>query len=126
VKGVVEYGLDPLLSLTVIPASGDGIEVIATVDTGFMGTLTLPSAAIRDLELQLDRSSYAVLADGSTILCDVYRAVVLWHAEKKSIDVYETNAEPLLGMELMQNCRLTMDIIPDGPFSIVPLATTQE
>jgi clan AA aspartic protease len=126
VRGIVQDGLDPLLSLAVVSASGDCVEFSATVDTGFMGSLTLPPTAVRDLDLKVDRSSYAVLADGSIIRCEVYRAVVMWHDDKKPIDVYETDAPPLLGMELMQNCRLIMDVIPDGTFTILPLKSTQE
>ena len=125
-NGIIVDGLEPIVSLLVIPQKGDPIEVIATLDTGSTGELTLPPSAIRDLELKLLRSDNAVLADGSKVFTEIYEATVLWFGDLRTITVYELDATPLLGMRLLQNCRLTMDIIPDGEFELVPLESTQE
>jgi clan AA aspartic protease len=126
VDGTVLQGLEPLVPLIVIPPNGDPVEIIATVDTGSTGELTLPPSAIRDLALKLLRSDNAILADGSKVSAEVYEALVLWLDEVRAIAVYEMDGTPLLGMKLMRGCRLAMDIIPDGQFTITQIQATQE
>lgn len=125
-KGFVHEGLEPLLSLNLMFESGLLVEFTATADTGFTGTLTLPPTAIRDLGVLSEGSTLAVLADGSVIECEVYRGGVIWHDNPIEIDIDETDAPPLLGMELMQGSRLRMDIIPNGEFELLPLDVIPE
>lgn len=124
--GVVVDGVEAVIGLTLVPRTGDPLEVLATVDTGSMAELTLPRSAVRDLDLSWLRTDRVMLADGSFTNCDVYDGDVIWLGGVRTVEVHEADGTPLLGMKLMQGCRLTMDIVPDGRFDIVPLAESQE
>lgn len=120
-EGVVTNGVEAIISLQLIGRQGQ-VEVIPTVvDTGFTSDLTSPPSAIRDLEYVQFGTFEITLADGSTVEAPVYEGLIEWFGKERSILVLQTDSDALLGMELMQDCRLTMDIIPDGKFTIVPL-----
>ncbi len=113
-EGVVADGLDPCVVLTVLDRNGQPVEVTATIDTGSTAPLTLPTAAIRELQLPWIATEDVSLADGSVVPCNVYEAQVTWLGEVRRIHVFETESNPLLGMTLMQGCRLTREIVTDG------------
>ena len=54
------------------------------------------------------------LADGTEITVDTWNATVLWHDKPRSILIYELDAEPLLGMRLIWENRLTMEARDGG------------
>jgi clan AA aspartic protease len=124
VNGVVIAGLEPIVPIMVFH-DGLCVEVSAVVDTGSTGELTLPAAAIRELELPLLRQDPAILADGSEVMADIYEAEVMWFGKVRPVEVAEMDGTPLLGMKLMQNCRLTMDILPDAEFEITQLESPE-
>jgi len=66
------------------------------------------------------------LADGSVIDVPIFEGVIIWFGVKRTISVVQTDSEALVGMSLMEDCRLTMDIIADGDCRIAPLQDTQE
>ena len=55
----------------------------ALIDTGYNGQLTLPPQLIRALKLPFAGHRRATLADGSTILLDVFVAEVLWQSTRQ-------------------------------------------
>lgn len=65
----------PQIRLYVKGAGGNGI-IEFTVDTGYQGTLTLPEADCRALQLSFIRNSRHFLADGSEVRLDVYLLTV--------------------------------------------------
>ena len=67
-----------LLKLTVISKNTRNLEILADVDTGFEGFLTLPQVEIDHLGLEYEHSFYAYLADNSRIKVDIYMATVNW------------------------------------------------
>jgi clan AA aspartic protease len=125
-NGIIADGLEPIVVLTILSRNGDAVEVTVVVNTGSTGELTLPTTAIRDLELTWSTTDRVTLADGSVANCEVYQAMIDWFGQTRTIAVYEMDGAPLLGMELMQGCRLSMDVLPDGRLEISPLADSQE
>lgn len=92
-----------------------------TVDTGFTGFLTLRSDAIAQLRLPFVTNQPAVLASGDVGTFDVHAGRVVWHSQERLIPIYSIDSDPLVGMALLWNCRLTMDVIPNGSITIIPL-----
>jgi clan AA aspartic protease len=88
------------------------------VDTGFNGTLSLPSKLITELGLRLQTQGLAVLADGSERSFDVYEALILWHGRLLRILVGAIESAPLLGMSLLHGSELTIQIIEGGELAI--------
>jgi len=89
-----------------------------SVDTGFDGWLSLPSALISRLQLAWDRRGRAVLADGSESIFDIYKAKVIWDDRFLDIPVDEADSDPLLGMSLMEGYELTVQVTDGGTVTL--------
>ncbi len=77
IEGTVNANLEATISLTVCETSRLEREILAVIDTGFDGFLTLPPAVISDLNLAWRMCGRAMLADGSEILVDIFEATVI-------------------------------------------------
>ena len=51
----------------------------------------------------------------------MYGASCIWHNQDRKIPVMRMDAQPLIGMELMKNCRLSIDVMDSGPVKIQQL-----
>ena len=78
ITGVVNEDLEATVLLTLRGPNGQVRRVIAAVDSGFNGSLTLPPAVIVQLGIPWHRQSRAILADGSKSRIDIYEGVVVW------------------------------------------------
>jgi clan AA aspartic protease len=119
--GIVNAELEPLLRLTVRDAGGQPLDVETGIDTGFNGFLTLPPPVIAALGLRWLCRQQGQLADGSVLAFDVYVATVNWHGQARNVEVEDTDAQPLLGMGLMQGSELRIEIVPGGSVIITEL-----
>jgi predicted aspartyl protease len=61
------------------------------------------------------------LADGSVLAFDVYVATVDWHGQPRNVEVEAADAQPLLGMGLMQGSELRIQIMLGGSVIITEL-----
>ena len=115
----------PIISVTVANASDQhrSISLYATVDTGFTGFLTLRPGEISRLSLSFVTNQPAVLADGSVGYYDVYAGRIAWYGQQRVIPIYSVDSDPLAGMALLWNSRLTIDVIPNGTVTLTPLAS---
>lgn len=86
----------------------------ADVDTGFTGWLTLPSAIIQDLGLVSHGSRVIVQANNEARRSYLYRVLLLWHDVLRSTTVIQSEGQPLIGMALLSDCRLTVDAWDGG------------
>jgi predicted aspartyl protease len=122
ITGVLERdGKECVIWLDVRGPTGRTLRIKGVVDTGSTGTLTLPSEDIEYLELSWMGEAEVTLADASTIRSDVFEAEVTWDGGLRSIHVTKSESDPLVGMKLMQNYRLTVDIHPNGRYVLEPL-----
>lgn len=120
--GIVNAELEPLFRLSVCDTGGQPHGVDAVIDTGFNGFLTLPPALIAVLGLPWLCRQQGQLADGSLLTLDVYVATVEWHGQVRSVEVEGANAQPLLGMALLQGSALRIQVIPGGEVIIAQLS----
>ncbi len=77
--GTVNANLEAIVRVTVAGADGKQQIVDTLLDTGFNGSLTLPRSLVESLALVRDCSRSGTLADGRTIVFDVYRGTVIWN-----------------------------------------------
>ncbi|HVS34405.1 MAG TPA: clan AA aspartic protease [Gemmataceae bacterium] len=119
--GIVNADLEPLLRLTIRDAGGQPHDVEVVIDTGFNGFLTLPPALIAALGLPWLCRQQGQLADGSVLPFDVYVATVDWDGQPRSVEVEAADAQPLLGMALLQGSELRIEVVPGGPVTITRL-----
>lgn len=93
-------------------------RIEAVIDTGYNGYLTLPGDLVVSLHLPFAGHRRGMLADGSVVRLEAYLALVNWHGKLQDILISQAAGTPLVGMALLQGCRLTMDVLEGGGLSI--------
>ena len=110
--------LKPRVSLAVANADAFHRDLVFTVDTGFTGWLTLPASIIRDLDLQYRGTRPYLTARDEVSRADLYLAFVA----SVPVIAHQLDAEPLLGVAMMNECRLTVDFWEGGDVTVTPRA----
>lgn len=118
IQGAVNAALEAVLPVTVRGTDGAAQEVEAVIDTGFSGFLTLPSALATALGLAFDGVGWAVLADGTEASFDMYDATLLWDGRPRSVYVYAAETTPLVGMRLLENHDLHVEVREGGRVTV--------
>jgi clan AA aspartic protease len=118
ITGIVNADFEATLRLTVRGANGQARKIRAIVDSGFNGYLILPPNVIAELGLVLEGQVSVTLADGSEILADSYRGIVIWDRRRRLIPVDEANTTPLIGTALLADFALKVDFRPSGKVTI--------
>ena len=119
-QGYVNQNYEAMLSLVV--RNSDKLKSItAVIDTGFTGFLSLPIAAIRELELSWSYRDRATLGDGSEVLFDIYDGMVIWGGQYREMEINAAETEPLIGMSLLRGYRLQVDTVQGGLVTISEL-----
>ena len=114
ITGTVNADFEPIISLSIRRPDGEVFTQDAIVDTGFNGWLSLPPDLLAELNLRWKRRGRAILGDGSECVFNVYEAVVVWDDTLLTIPVDEADAEPLVGMSLMEGYELKMQVFEGG------------
>jgi len=124
IDGIVNRSGLAEIALIVRGSRGQQLVTRAIIDTGFTGDLTLTKSDIELLGLASGGTRRGELADGTLVVFTVHQAVVRWHDREQEVTVLESNSDSLVGMSLLQGCRLTIDVIPDGKVAVVPLSAS--
>src|SRR6187431_2045987 len=111
-------GDEGIIRLTIKGSGRRQQECEAIIDTGYTGSLTLPSAVISALALKWLSVGRGQLADGSDCLFDVYEANVVWDRKVRRVLISETEADPLVGMALLEGFELKMQVQSGGKITI--------
>jgi clan AA aspartic protease len=102
----------------VMNPTGRQQRILAIIDTGFTRYLTLQLQVIATLGLPFFRQSLVVLGDGSISSFHYYHGTIFWDGVRRRIPIAASDTEPLLGMDLLDGCRLTIEVIPGGQVTI--------
>jgi clan AA aspartic protease len=121
IRGQVRPNGEAAVGLKLLGAGGRAVEVTAIVDTGFSAFLALPREVIVALGLTDSKHARITLADGSIAEALSYILEVSWLGQRRRIIAVEVGGPALLGMEMMVDCRLEIDVVPGGPVTIAPL-----
>lgn len=114
ISGRVSAELDPLVVVEIRNGQGDLRPVEVIVDTGFSGELALPPDLIQSLELDYIDDVSVALVDGREGRFRAYDGVVSWHGRRREVMAIDLGGDPLLGMALLLECRLTVSARPGG------------
>jgi clan AA aspartic protease len=96
-------------------------EIIATIDTGFNGFMTLPGDVIALLELEWLNEAPLTLADGQEYSANAYSADLEWDGSRRRIVIDEAEVKPLIGTSLLRGYKLEMEFKPDGELRLESL-----
>ena len=127
-RGEVNARLEAVLRLRVRGPSGTAAEVDAVIDTGYTGTLTLPTPVAESLGLERGVGGQAVLADGTSRRFDTFAAEVEWGGGWRGIEAYALGSEVLIGMRFLAGHGLRVEVIERGAVevTVLPPAGTVE
>jgi clan AA aspartic protease len=121
ITGVVTANHEATIPLVVHGAHGQQETIDAVIDTGFTGSLTLPSMLITALGLSWRGRQRVMLGDGSLRFFDVYAATILWDRQVRTVEIDATDTEPLLGMHLLAGHEVRMQVVDGGTVTIEAL-----
>jgi clan AA aspartic protease len=114
ITGVVTDDRQAIVHLTVHGPAGQEKEIEAIIDTGFDGSLSLPSSIVVQLGLLWRQRGRALLADGTESVFDIYEAIVDWDGKARRIAVDEAETIPLVGMSLLEGYELIVKVQRGG------------
>ena len=121
ITGVVNTNREATIRLVTIGPRGHQQEIEAIIDTGFTGFLTLPPALVTALGLSWLCRQAGMLADGHVEFFDVYVATVIWDGQPRTVEVEAVDTEPLVGMSLLDQHALRIDVMHGGVVTITAL-----
>lgn len=122
IEGRVTNDLEAHIELSLELPGGDVAIIDAVIDTGYDGKLILPREFLESWALPIIGTRKVMMADGSLDEWPRYDAIVLWHNTQRHVDILASEGEILVGMELLQGSRLTIEITDGGRVEIRPLA----
>jgi clan AA aspartic protease len=117
-QGFVNQNCEAMLPIVVGRDNKPTQMVEALIDTGFTGFLSLPLSMIESLKLPWIFSDSVTLGDGSEVIFQMYRAIVIWDGQFKVVDVAASESEPLLGMSLLYGFKLQVEAVERGTVTI--------
>lgn len=112
---------EPCVELDVSGPLRTSQRLVAVVDSGYTGHLTLPDQTVIALQLPTLGQRQGILADGSSVILPVFAATVEWHGRVKQILVSQTGGTPLIGMRLLFGSKITMEVFDGGKVLIEEL-----
>jgi clan AA aspartic protease len=105
--GYVDESRQPWVAITLVGRDERLLEVDAVIDTGFDGSLCLPTTFAEQVELQVWGSQLVELADGSQHEEWVYIGQVIFDGARHQVDISLTQGmDVLVGTALLQGYRL--------------------
>lgn len=101
IEGTVNAAYEAVVTLPLQGPDGRMRDIQAVIDTGYTGTLTLPTAVVADLGLSFSHMGWAFLANDDVVSFDVHEVIVLWDGQPRHIKADATGSTPLVGMSLL-------------------------
>jgi len=119
--GNVNVNREAIIKFAVLGKNNQRQGISAVIDTGYTGFLTLPSTVIKALGLVWYMQQEGVLADGSVCMFNVYEASVLWDGLVRTVEINESETDPLVGMGLLEGYELKIQTVAGGLVTITAL-----
>ena len=120
IQGTVNSAYEAVVTITLQGPDGRTQDVEAVVDTGYNGFLTLPPALVTSLGLPFANTGRVFLANDDEVRFNVHYVTVLWDGTPIHIQAAAIGSTPLIGMLLLDNHNLDIDIHPGGRILIQP------
>ena len=114
ITGRVSWLLEARVNIEVQDTEGEFHQFACILDTGYDGDVALPPRAIRQLGLASSDSRRVTLGNGESVTMAAYEAAVSWHGELVDVVVLQTERESYIGMALLENSTLTLQVWDGG------------
>ena len=119
---MVNASYEVIVPLTLRGPAGQTRDIEAVLDTGFSEFLMLPPALVSELWLPFVTSDLLLLASGAAEPFQVYSVTVLWDGQPRDVYAHVSDTTPLVGMALLHDHRLTVDVVVGGPVGVQAIA----
>lgn len=119
--GNVNTSREAIVQLVVLGENQQRQGVKAIIDTGYTGFLTLPSTLITTLGLTWYMQQEGILGDGSVCMFNVCEASVIWDGQVRTIEINDSETDPLIGMGLLEGYELKIQAVAGGLVTITAL-----
>jgi clan AA aspartic protease len=123
ISTIIDESLEAIVEVQLLDAAGASHFVEPLIDTGYNGYLSLPTRTVLDLGFPHLLRFRAELADGSQQVVHSYEGRVSWLEVERTIEIDALDAQPLLGMALLNNCLVGMEVWTGGRVTIAPRAS---
>jgi len=120
--GNVNSRREAIIQFAVLGENNQRQGIKAVIDTGYTGFLTLPSAIITRLGLTWYMQEEGILGDGSLCMFNVFEASAIWDGQVKTIEINESETDPLVGMSLLEGYELNIEGFTGGLVTIKALS----
>ena len=114
IQGVVNTAYEAVVALSLQGPEGQAQDIEAVIDTGYSGFLTLPPGLVDDLGLPFAYMGQAFLANDAEVDFDVHYVTVLWDGQPRDIEADATGSTPLVGMLLLDQHNLNIEVERGG------------
>ena len=121
ISGAVWPNRRAVVAVALLAADGQFQPFNFVLDTGFDGDLSLPAQTLQGLAADAELERIIELADGSRTTAPAWSGTALWDGMPRTVLIMESAGEPLLGMDLLWQSRITLEARAYGPVEIAPL-----
>lgn len=104
-----------------LPGLTTTVSIEFVVDTGFEGELSLPHNLASRLRSKNPGTRTVQMANGQLVKAGYFEIDLEWDDEPRLTEVLIMDGNPLIGVELLDRFRLTIDFVPRGEVSTEPL-----
>lgn len=111
----------PRLILHLPQSNGRERSIEFILDSGFEGDLALPSSLLVGLEAVYVGEHPFALADLTYRTRPIYQIILDWHDEERVTEVISIKGNPLLGIGLLRDNLVQIEITEGGEVSVEPL-----
>lgn len=90
--------------------AGAAAEIHAWLDTAFNGSLVLPRRIVDELDLSVESTAEAILANGKLVELETFGCAIEWFGREYDTQVVTNDSEyGLIGTALLVDRRITID-----------------
>jgi clan AA aspartic protease len=112
--GTVNARREAIITLVIRNPAGEEQRIESILDTGLIGSLTLPPLLISSLGLPRRSRSSAILANGQIEEFNIHAGTIVWDGAPRPILIQAVDNVPLLGMALLANHDLRVRVATGG------------
>ncbi len=120
-SGTVNANREAIIPIALVGDRKQLKSVIAVIDTGFTGDLTLSKAIINELGFTIRGIQEVILGDGSFQNFEMCVGTVIWDGQIKRVEINAVETDSLIGMGLLEDYKLEIEGRPGGEVRITSL-----
>ncbi len=124
ILGIVNNKREAIVQFAALGSDQKRVGIKAIIDTGYTGYLTLPRKTIAELGLTWIMQETGILGDGSVCMFNMYEAEIIWDGQVYTVEINESDTEPLIGVGLLEEYELNIQHCPGGMVKITELPSS--